>query len=611
MRPWFLVLSVVLLIGCGDKGEEKPLADTQFPTTFVDTAGAVDSANADDGLLDAEPPQSTCEPGEGCFGEPCDSANDCLSGICTLHLGEKVCSKTCDETCPQGWNCTLVGAGGDGQYVCLSQFSHLCLPCETSDGCTSDMPNACIKYPDGMSFCGGSCDLENACPAGYTCEEVETVTGSKSNQCVNTAGICTCSTLAIDSALATPCETASEQGACPGYRVCESSGLSACSASEAAPEVCNGTDDDCDGLTDEGTCDDANPCTADTCLGADGCNHQLLMEGECLDGDACTIGDHCENGLCVGQAIDCDDNNPCTEDSCDGLGGCQHDNVVGECDDANPCTDDSCDENGCVFEPNDGKCDDNNPCTADVCEQAEGCVYTPTAQPCDDGNGCTTGDTCAEGNCVGQLSCDDGNPCTDDTCEANGCVHTANASPCDDANSCTQNDTCEAGTCLGQSNGPCCGNGITEPGETCDGANCPTSCTNSNPCKKVMVLGSAETCDAHCATISTNQCWTEVNKCVFDIQVECHAGPFPAASWRVQALDNGMLGTLAPAGYLFYASGGQDITYDDVLPNFCLNDTGTKQTAEKSGCIVATYELGTCVGPYFKTCQAKHCYSCP
>ena len=72
-----------------------------------------------------------------------------------------------------------------------------------------------------------------------------------------------------------------------------------------------------------------------------------------------------------------------------------------------------------------------------------------------------------------------------------------------------------------------------------------------------------------------------------------------------------MLGTPVPPGNLFYALGGQDITYDDVLPNWCLSDTGVQQTDQKSGCIVATYELGSCVGPYFKTCQAKHCYSCP
>ena len=59
----------------------------------------------------------------------------------------------------------------------------------------------------------------------------------------------------------------------------------------AAPEVCNGVDDDCDECIDEETCDDANPCTTDTCDEAAGCNHAPIDGGECLDGDACTAGD--------------------------------------------------------------------------------------------------------------------------------------------------------------------------------------------------------------------------------------------------------------------------------------------------------------------------------
>ena len=154
------------------------------------------------------------------------------------------------------------------------------------------------------------------------------------------------------------------------------------------------------------------------------------------------------------------------------------------------------------------------------------------------------------------------------------------------------------------------GNGVVEDGETCDG-NCPTSCSNTNPCKKIALLGSAENCDAQCAVIGTNQCWVGVNECVLEIAVECHSGPFPASTWSVKALDNGTTGALAPHGYLFFVHGGAEITYADVLPNFCLNDTGIWSSAKKSGCIAATYEIGTCLGPYTKTCKALHCYTCP
>ena len=83
--------------------------DTGANDTGVDTNIAQDTAVEDDTAADTAVVEVTepdvaannCEPGEGCFGEPCKTAEDCLSGICTMHQGERVCSKTCDATCPQ------------------------------------------------------------------------------------------------------------------------------------------------------------------------------------------------------------------------------------------------------------------------------------------------------------------------------------------------------------------------------------------------------------------------------------------------------------------------------------------------------------------------------
>ena len=47
----------------------------------------------------------------------------------------------------------------------------------------------------------------------------------------------------------------------------------------------------------------------------------------CDDGDACTTNDACSGGNCVGgPPLNCDDNNPCTTDTCAPLLGCQHAN---------------------------------------------------------------------------------------------------------------------------------------------------------------------------------------------------------------------------------------------------------------------------------------------
>jgi subtilisin-like proprotein convertase family protein len=99
-------------------------------------------------------------------------------------------------------------------------------------------------------------------------------------------------------------------------------------------------------------------------------------------------------------------------------------------------------------------CNDGNPCTDDTWSAVSGCVHVENAQPCDDGSACTVGDVCGGGSCLpgGPLVCDDGNPCTDDTCAAGpGCVYGNNTNPCDDGNPLTADDTCSGGACSGVS----------------------------------------------------------------------------------------------------------------------------------------------------------------
>ena len=69
-----------------------------------------------------------------------------------------------------------------------------------------------------------------------------------------------------------------------------------------------------------------------------------------LDGDACTEDDTCANGVCEsGTALDCDDANPCTDDSCDTASGCVYVNNTDPCEDGDPCTQgDVCSDGSCV-----------------------------------------------------------------------------------------------------------------------------------------------------------------------------------------------------------------------------------------------------------------------
>jgi hypothetical protein len=146
-------------------------------------------------------------------------------------------------------------------------------------------------------------------------------------------------------------------------------------------ETCNGADDDCDGVTDEDTCSDSNPCTADLCTATPGACQHLAVEAACDDGNPCTLADACSSTTCIGTSAVCDDGNPCTTDTCDAkTGACSFSNQDGSCSDQNACTiGDACGTIpgggwGCLP----GKvvnCNDNNPCTDDACDGGSGCTY--------------------------------------------------------------------------------------------------------------------------------------------------------------------------------------------------------------------------------------------
>ena len=55
----------------------------------------------------------------------------------------------------------------------------------------------------------------------------------------------------------------------------------------------------------------------------------------CVDSDLCNGAERCESGLCVpGPALDCDDGNPCTDDSCDSGSGCINQDNTLACDES-------------------------------------------------------------------------------------------------------------------------------------------------------------------------------------------------------------------------------------------------------------------------------------
>ena len=64
-------------------------------------------------------------------------------------------------------------------------------------------------------------------------------------------------------------------------------------------------------LEEEDPCNDDNPCTEEECDELEGCLYETL-EGPCDDGSLCTVEDECVSGICLGEEIECEDEDICT-----------------------------------------------------------------------------------------------------------------------------------------------------------------------------------------------------------------------------------------------------------------------------------------------------------
>jgi hypothetical protein len=150
-------------------------------------------------------------------------------------------------------------------------------------------------------------------------------------------------TSAVTCKVGAPCEHHNEFGTCKAIiKECPAGGgVGLCNAGTPKPEICNGQDDDCNGMTDDNLCEDGDPATTGYCDGTvcaqkpvcpdcaignaciaagsldpgDKCKVCNPMQSKtsyvaqagltCDDGDACTTGDVCSKGKCAGTAMDC------------------------------------------------------------------------------------------------------------------------------------------------------------------------------------------------------------------------------------------------------------------------------------------------------------------
>jgi hypothetical protein len=336
--------------------------------------------NDGDGLIDCADPDcgdgAACDDGNictandhcssgACVGSPtCDDANPCTADSCDSMTGQCSYAPTneggaCDDANP----CTVNDQCNNGTCVGSSK-------CDDGNPCTADscdsMTGLCTNDPaplenaacDDGKFCTDHdhCASGTCIGAAVSCDDTNPCTQDSCNeaehQCVNDPAPL-------------------ENSPCSDGRLCTDN-------DKCVAGVCTGTLRSCPGN---------NPCAADSCDEATGqCVNHPLAEGDpCDDGHFCTINDVCRSGTCVGTARGCADTNPCTQDSCDlATDKCVNDPAPLEgtaCSDGNLCTTgDTCTNGVCTGTAVD--CNDGQPCTVDTCDPLTGvCAHSNGPAP--------------------------------------------------------------------------------------------------------------------------------------------------------------------------------------------------------------------------------------
>ena len=104
-------------------------------------------------------------------------------------------------------------------------------------------------------------------------------------------------------------------------------------------------------------CDDgSNGNDLDGCK--DDCTYTCEMDGQCSDGNVCNGLEECDqitHRCFVGMGLNCDDADPCTDDRCDPVSGCESEVIDQDADGFSPAQ--SC---GVESPYNGGDCNDNN-----------------------------------------------------------------------------------------------------------------------------------------------------------------------------------------------------------------------------------------------------------
>ncbi|MBI5526202.1 MAG: hypothetical protein HY897_07690 [Deltaproteobacteria bacterium] len=351
--------------------------------------------------------------------ELCDGQdNDCDGKVDNMT---RPCSTTCGsgtETCVAGqWTDCTAAQPKPEECNCKDDDCDKVtdnVPPGGWGACTAQTPNACKAGTYECKNCKLEC-VPNQTPGPEECNGVDDdCDGTADNG--NPGG-------------GKPCATG-QPGVCAfGTTRCEG-GKTVCVPDKSpSPEACDGLDNNCNGVVDEGTRNACGLCgdvPDEECNGLDeDCNGPADDGAECGD-----PAEKCINGECVGRCV----NNECPSGmvcKTAGSGGTGY-----YC--LSPCNGVKCDP-PYLCDEGTGTCYD--PCTDKQCESGKRCMDgNCVAQDCRD-SGCPEGMICANGNC--QVD-----PCNVTGCPAGQVCEMGKCEPSCAAVSCPVGKTCRGGACV-------------------------------------------------------------------------------------------------------------------------------------------------------------------
>ena len=372
---------------CGDTLADPTLFD-RYSSVIAQMGGTEGSiadlshlSEAITAIVDASIAGACCGNGHLDPGEECDDGNlndgDCCSSSCKIESSTTMCraaagpcdvaefctgtSSTCpaDDFKPATFQCRGATGACDVAEFCsgasatcpadvLRPSTFECRPsvgaCDLAEFCTgtSGLCPSDAKSTGTCRAAAGSCDVAESCDG-------------VSNDCP------------ADAFKASSVKCRAAAGECDVAETCSGTNA-ACPADHKRTDVCRASTGPCD---PEERCDgSADTCPADL-LTADGTT--------CSDGDKCTQGDVCHAGQCAGTPVTCTASDQCHEAGvCDpNTGTCtnpvKHDGST--CDDGNACTEHESCWNGRCIAGTAVNCNDGETCTADTCNPATGCVH--------------------------------------------------------------------------------------------------------------------------------------------------------------------------------------------------------------------------------------------